>query len=112
MEPEVANAGFKAGHWGIPGMRERAGNLGCKLELSSSAKTGTRIQVCVEAQKAYRIDKNGAQRVSRLRRLMALRPRRQNRVKRSEPGTQAYIAGSASSATLITIFPAPCPSFP
>jgi signal transduction histidine kinase len=74
METEVANAGFKAGHWGIPGMRERARNLGCNLELSSSAKTGTRIQVCVEAQKVYRIDKNGAQRVSRLRRLMALRP--------------------------------------
>jgi signal transduction histidine kinase len=53
LEAEVVRAGVKSGHWGIPGMRERARSLGCKLELASSAESGTRIQVCVEWQKAY-----------------------------------------------------------
>jgi signal transduction histidine kinase/streptogramin lyase len=73
MDPEVANAGFKSGHWGIPGMRERALNLGCKLELASSAKNGTRIQVCVDAHKVYRNEKNGSPRPSLFRWLTALR---------------------------------------
>jgi hypothetical protein len=53
LEAEIVRAGVKSGHWGIPGMRERARSLGCKLELASSAESGTRIQVCVEWQKAY-----------------------------------------------------------
>lgn len=53
VDAEVTRAGFKGGHWGIPGMRERARSLGCKLEMVSSAGSGTLIQVCVEARKAY-----------------------------------------------------------
>jgi signal transduction histidine kinase/ligand-binding sensor domain-containing protein len=72
MDAEVENAGFKTGHWGIPGMRERARSMGCKLELASSNRSGTRIEVCVDAQKVYRDNGDGAQKVSRLRRLVGL----------------------------------------
>jgi signal transduction histidine kinase len=53
VDPEIVQAKYKAGHWGIIGMRERARALGCKLDFSSKPGVGTEIQVCVDARRAY-----------------------------------------------------------
>ena len=50
---EVGRSGFRHGHWGIPGMRERARDLGAKFEFASSAGKGTQIDICLEARRAY-----------------------------------------------------------
>ena len=42
-----------AGHWGLPGMRERAGLIGGTLEVRSRLGTGTEIDLSVPAAKAY-----------------------------------------------------------
>src|SRR6185312_15441757 len=40
IEPEVLKQGKRAGHWGLPGVRERAQRIGAKLELWSEAGAG------------------------------------------------------------------------
>jgi signal transduction histidine kinase len=59
VDPEVVEAKYKAGHWGIIGMRERTRTLGCNLDFSSKPGVGTEIQVCVDARRAYAKDDNG-----------------------------------------------------
>jgi signal transduction histidine kinase len=53
---DVIKAGFKKGHYGILGMRERAMKLGCTLTLASSPGAGTRVEAGVPAKRAY-VDK-------------------------------------------------------
>jgi signal transduction histidine kinase len=49
----AATRGGRAGHWGIPGMRERAAGLGSTLELSTGAGRGTCWRLLVPARIAY-----------------------------------------------------------
>jgi signal transduction histidine kinase/ligand-binding sensor domain-containing protein len=51
--PEVLNRGARAGHWGLPGMRERAKTFGGKLEVWSQDQAGTEIELMVPASIAY-----------------------------------------------------------
>jgi signal transduction histidine kinase/ligand-binding sensor domain-containing protein len=51
--PEVANQGARAGHWGLPGMRERAKSFGGNLEVWSEHEAGTEIELRVPASIAY-----------------------------------------------------------
>jgi signal transduction histidine kinase len=51
--PEVVSQGGRAGHWGLPGMRERAKSFGGKLEVWSESGTGTEIKLAVPASIAY-----------------------------------------------------------
>ncbi len=53
LEEAVAAAGHRPGHWGLVGMRERAGCIGATLEIGSEPGTGTRITVTVPGKKAY-----------------------------------------------------------
>ena len=53
IDPEVANQGIRAGHWGLPGMRERAKSFGGKLEVWSEHRAGTEIALRVPATIAY-----------------------------------------------------------
>ncbi len=50
----VGNAGEKPGHYGLIGMRERAGKLGAQLEVWSKPGAGTEIDLRVPASVAYR----------------------------------------------------------
>ncbi|MEP7362405.1 MAG: two-component regulator propeller domain-containing protein [Acidobacteriota bacterium] len=52
IEPGVLKSG-REGHWGLPGMRERAENIGAQLNLWSSAAAGTEVILSVPAQIAY-----------------------------------------------------------
>jgi ligand-binding sensor domain-containing protein/signal transduction histidine kinase len=53
IAPEVAAQGARAGHWGLPGMRERAKSFGGKLEVWSEHGAGTEIELIVPAAIAY-----------------------------------------------------------
>ena len=53
MDPQVLERGGRAGHWGLPGVRERAQQMSAKLDLWSEAGTGTEVQLTVAAAIAY-----------------------------------------------------------
>jgi glucose-6-phosphate-specific signal transduction histidine kinase len=53
IDSEVANQGSRAGHWGLPGMRERAKSFGGNLEVWSEHGAGTEIKLRVPAPIAY-----------------------------------------------------------
>jgi signal transduction histidine kinase len=43
----------REGHYGLPGMRERATIMGAKLTVWSEVDAGTEVEVCVSARSAY-----------------------------------------------------------
>ena len=54
VDEAVASAGSRVGHWGLPGMRERAAAVGASFRLASRPGAGTEICVSVPAALAYR----------------------------------------------------------
>ncbi|MYM82663.1 hypothetical protein GTP44_11930 [Duganella sp. FT50W] len=52
-EQVLANGG-RPGHWGLPGMRERALKIGAALELWCRAGMGTEVRVCAPGSVVYR----------------------------------------------------------
>jgi signal transduction histidine kinase len=54
MDPQVLKEGRRLGHWGLPGVRERAQHIGAKLDVWSQAGAGTEVQLAVAASVAYR----------------------------------------------------------
>ncbi len=54
IDPEVLEKGARDGHWGLPGMRERASKIGGQLEFWSRLGTGTEVGLTVPAAMAYR----------------------------------------------------------
>ena len=53
IAPKVLDEGARAGHWGLPGVRERAKLAGAQLDFWSEKGAGTEIQVTVPASVAY-----------------------------------------------------------
>jgi signal transduction histidine kinase/ligand-binding sensor domain-containing protein len=53
IDPAVLHRGSLPGHWGLPGMRERAESLGAQMELWSETGAGTEVQLNVPASVAY-----------------------------------------------------------
>jgi signal transduction histidine kinase len=53
MDPQVLEKGGRAGHWGLPGVRERAQQMGAKLDLWGEVGKGTEVQLTVAAAIAY-----------------------------------------------------------
>jgi signal transduction histidine kinase len=53
MDPQVLEKGRRPRHWGLPGVRERAQQMGAKLDVWSEAGAGTEIQLAVSASVAY-----------------------------------------------------------
>src|SRR5215470_15917162 len=53
VDPEVLEKGGRAGHWGLPGMRERARKMGAQLEFWSRPGTGTEIELRIPGATAY-----------------------------------------------------------
>jgi signal transduction histidine kinase/ligand-binding sensor domain-containing protein len=53
IDPHLTNEGARAGHWGVPGMRERAKSFGGKLEVWSEVGAGTEVELTVPAAIAY-----------------------------------------------------------
>lgn len=53
IDPAVFEKGGRSGHWGLPGMRERATGLGAQLHVWSESGAGTEIELAVPASVAY-----------------------------------------------------------
>jgi hypothetical protein len=53
MDAEVLQQGQRPGHWGLTGMRERAGQLDATLELWSRPGLGTEVRLVIPAERAY-----------------------------------------------------------
>jgi signal transduction histidine kinase len=69
IDPKVLDAGASPGHWGLPGVRERAKLVGAKLDFWTQKGMGTEVQVEVPDFIAYLKSRNfGAIRL--LRRMM------------------------------------------
>jgi hypothetical protein len=51
--PEVLDGQARAGHFGVPGMRERAELIGGNLEVWSQRQSGTEVQLNISAAIAY-----------------------------------------------------------
>ena len=47
IDPEVLNEQGRAGHWGLPGMRERAERIGGSLEIWSELDSGTEVELSI-----------------------------------------------------------------
>jgi signal transduction histidine kinase/ligand-binding sensor domain-containing protein len=58
IDPKVL-AGGQSGHFGIPGMRERAQRIGARLNFWSDVGVGTEAELTVPASMAYRKRRNG-----------------------------------------------------
>jgi signal transduction histidine kinase len=59
IDSEILDVGGRSGHFGIPGMRERAQQMGARLDFWSQIGAGTEIQLTVPASKAYQKPHNG-----------------------------------------------------
>lgn len=53
IDPKVLEAGGSPGHWGLPGIRERAERIGSQFEFWSEAGAGTEVELRVPAAFAY-----------------------------------------------------------
>ena len=53
IEPKVLDEGARPGHWGLPGVRERAKAAGARVEFWSEVAAGTEVQVVVPASVVY-----------------------------------------------------------
>jgi len=53
IDPAVIKGG-REGHWGLPGMRERAERIGGQLHVWSSAAAGTEVELTVPAYVAFK----------------------------------------------------------
>ena len=53
IDSEVLKGNRRSGHWGLPGIRERAGRIGSSLEFWSETGAGTEVQLTVPASLAY-----------------------------------------------------------
>jgi ligand-binding sensor domain-containing protein/signal transduction histidine kinase len=52
VDPNILHSG-RDGHWGLPGMRERARRIGGQLTLSSRAASGTEVELVLPASVAF-----------------------------------------------------------
>ena len=53
IDPAVLREGRRSGHWGLPGMRERAKELGGDLHVWTESGAGTEVSLSVPAAAAY-----------------------------------------------------------
>jgi len=61
IAPEVVQSG-REGHWGLPGMRERAESIGAQLHVWSSAAAGTEVELSVPGNVAFQHESSGRRR--------------------------------------------------
>jgi signal transduction histidine kinase len=54
IDPKLLDTG-RDGHWGLPGMRERAQEIGARLDIWSEAGAGTEVELSVPGSIAYGI---------------------------------------------------------
>jgi signal transduction histidine kinase/ligand-binding sensor domain-containing protein len=58
IDPKVIEEGGRSGHWGLPGVRERAQRIAGHLDYWSNVGAGTEVQLTVPAAGAYQNSDN------------------------------------------------------
>jgi signal transduction histidine kinase/streptogramin lyase len=53
VDPQILASGQRAGHWGLPGMRERSESFGGRLHIWSERNAGTEVELRIPAKVAY-----------------------------------------------------------
>jgi signal transduction histidine kinase len=53
IDRDIMAEGARAGHWGLPGARERATRIGARLDFWSEAGAGTEVELTVPGSRAY-----------------------------------------------------------
>jgi signal transduction histidine kinase len=53
IDEKIVQDGMRKGHWGLPGMQERATKVGGHLNVWSRKDEGTEIEIIVPAAEAY-----------------------------------------------------------
>jgi signal transduction histidine kinase len=53
VDPAILAGGQRAGHWGLPGMRERSESIGGRFTLWSERNAGTEVELRISAAIAY-----------------------------------------------------------
>jgi signal transduction histidine kinase len=59
IPPQVLEAGGRPDHWGLPGMRERAAQMGARVSITSRLGAGTRVELTIPAAVAYKRRQDG-----------------------------------------------------
>jgi signal transduction histidine kinase len=60
IDPQALEESGRSGHWGLPGVRERAQRIGARLDFWSERGAGTEIELTVPGAVAYKIVATGA----------------------------------------------------
>jgi signal transduction histidine kinase len=55
IDPGVVEHGGRPGHWGLPGVRERARQIGAQLEVWSELGAGTEVELSIPGSIAYEV---------------------------------------------------------
>jgi len=55
IDPSVVEHGGRTGHWGLPGIRERAKHIGAQLEVWSELGAGTEVELSIPGSIAYEV---------------------------------------------------------
>jgi signal transduction histidine kinase len=55
IDPSVVEHGGRPGHWGLPGIRERAKQIGAQLEVWSELGAGTEVELSIPGSIAYEV---------------------------------------------------------
>jgi ligand-binding sensor domain-containing protein/signal transduction histidine kinase len=53
IDPSVVERGGRSGHWGLPGIRERATQIGAQLQVWSELGAGTEVELNIPGSVAY-----------------------------------------------------------
>jgi signal transduction histidine kinase len=60
IDPQALEETGRSGHWGLPGIRERAQRIGAHLDFWSERGAGTEIELTVPAAAAYKTIASGS----------------------------------------------------
>jgi signal transduction histidine kinase len=55
IDPSVVEHGGRSGHWGLPGIRERAKQIGAELAIWSELGAGTEVELRIPGSIAYEV---------------------------------------------------------
>jgi len=55
IDPSVVERGGRSGHWGLPGIRERAKQIGAELTVWSELGAGTEVELSIPGSIAYEV---------------------------------------------------------
>ena len=58
-DPTIIKEGGRPGHWGLPGVQERARGIGARLEFWSEGGAGTEVRLTLPASIAYEAPRSG-----------------------------------------------------